>query len=206
MEEPPKKRRLLFVDTNGGDFASRPNRKKLMDSRVRRHVMVDIGKSRRKPSKDRQFVTLLWQTQRNTHSNEDSKSGNDDNLQALAKDFVAPDTAAFVAPYAIPRISYTLSTLEKEWGEDSFSAYGFTLIMAVGKNSMGPTHSTDTFWFPFAFRKSAFLRHYQQMFASPDVLIPLYHRSARELTSLALERSLMTIQCVESRLASADKS
>ncbi len=66
--------------------------------------------------------------------------------------------------------------------------------------------STNTFWFPFAFKKSAFLNHYHQLFASPDVLIPLYLRSSGELRSLALERSLETIQCVESRLASPDAS
>lgn len=66
--------------------------------------------------------------------------------------------------------------------------------------------STNTFWFPFAFRQSAFLQHYQQIFTSPEVLIPLYRRSAGELRSLALERSLVTIQCVETRLASSDAS
>jgi hypothetical protein len=66
--------------------------------------------------------------------------------------------------------------------------------------------STNTFWFPFAFRKSVFLCHYQQIFTSPNVLIPLYRRSARELRSLGLERSLETIQCVESRLSSSDAS
>lgn len=66
--------------------------------------------------------------------------------------------------------------------------------------------STNTFWFPFAFKKSAFLRHYQRIFTSPDILVPLYRSSAGELRSLALERSLETIQCVESRLASSDVS
>ena len=63
---------------------------------------------------------------------------------------------------------------------------------------------TSTFWFPLAFKKSAFLHHYQQLFASPDITIQLYLRSAGELRSLALERSLETIQCVESTLASSD--
>lgn len=64
--------------------------------------------------------------------------------------------------------------------------------------------STNTFWFPCAIRKSAFLHHYQKILTSPTVRIPLYNRSARELRSLALERSLETIQCVESRLSSPD--
>ncbi|KAG6360618.1 hypothetical protein INS49_011682 [Diaporthe citri] len=213
MEEPSKKRRLLFLPASDGNPTSRRTRSKSLDSRIRRHLMVDIGKSRRKPSKDLQFVTLVWplaetsKTQPSTRRGEDSTSRDDDHLKAPTKDLVAPDTAAtYTAPYAMSPILYTLSAFEREWGEDCFSAYGFTLIMVAGKNAMGSAFSTNTFWFPFAFRKSAFLQHYQQIFTSPDVLIPLYRRSARELRSLALERSLETIQCVESRLASSNAS
>ncbi|KAH7137524.1 hypothetical protein B0J13DRAFT_506182 [Dactylonectria estremocensis] len=205
MMEPPKKRRLLFLDAN--DATQRRTRSKSLDSKVRRHLMVDIGRSRRKPSKVPQFVTLVWpvemsMAQSSTREDEDSSS-QDDHSQAPTKDLVAPYTAPFTA---IPPIIHALSVFEKEWGEDMFSAYGFTLIMVAGKNAMGSTCSTNTFWFPFAFKKSAFLHHYQQLFASPDVLIPLYLRSAGELRSLALERSLETIQCIESRLASSDAS
>ena len=67
-------------------------------------------------------------------------------------------------------------------------------------------HPTNTFWVPYAFRNSAFLNHYQQIFAAPEVLVPLFSGSGRELQSLALERSLETIHCVEARLASPDVS
>ncbi|KAF4338538.1 hypothetical protein FBEOM_7577 [Fusarium beomiforme] len=185
---------------------------------VRRHVMLDIGKSRRKPSKDRQYVTLTWQAQRNNHTKRGPRRRNYDKSEALEELKVRSGTGK---PCITPPLLYALAIFEKEWGEDSFSAYGFTLIMVTGKNAMSPGEclgvfsdlktcvksqdtagSTNTFWFPFAFRKSAFLQHYQQMFTSPDILIPLYLRSARELESLALERSLITIQCIESRLAS----
>lgn len=65
---------------------------------------------------------------------------------------------------------------------------------------------TETFWFPFAFRQSAFLWHYRQIFISPDLLVPLYRASARRLQFLALERSLTTIQCIESTIASCNVS
>ncbi|KAG4276762.1 hypothetical protein FPRO04_01260 [Fusarium proliferatum] len=104
-----------------------------------------------------------------------------------------------------PRL-HALAVFEREWGEDSFSAYGFTLIMTTGQNAMSGTYLTNTFWSPFAFRKSAFLKHYQQIFSSPEVLVPLYRQSSLELKAMALERSLMTIQCIESRLASSDTS
>ncbi|KAK2602916.1 hypothetical protein N8I77_009413 [Diaporthe amygdali] len=210
MEERSKKRRLLFLHANEGNHTSRRTRSKSLDTKIRRHLMIDIGKSRRKPSKDLQFGTLVWplartpKTQPSISRGQDSTSRDDDYSQAPTKDLVAP--ASYTAPYVMPPILYTLSAFEKEWGEDWFSAYGFTLIMVAGKNAMSSACSTNTFWFPFAFKKSAFLQHYRQIFTSPDVLIPLYRGSAGELRSLALERSLVTIQCVESRLASSNAS
>ncbi|KAK3369883.1 hypothetical protein B0H63DRAFT_440165 [Podospora didyma] len=168
MEKPQEKKRILFLhaNTHNPSHTERRTRNKSLDSKVRRHLMVDIGKSRRKPSKAPQFDTLLT-----------------------------------TAP-----ILHALSVFEKEWGEDWFSAYGFTLIIVAGRNALSSTCSTNTFWFPFAFKNSAFLHHYQQIFTLPDVIIPLYRKSARELRCLALERSLITIQCVESRLSSSDAS
>lgn len=123
--------------------------------------MADIGKSRRKPSKDLQFVTLIWplaetsKAQPSTRRGEDSTSRDIDHVQAPTKDLVAPDTAAtYTAPYAMAPILHTLSTFEREWGEDCFSAYGFTLIMVAGKNAMGSGEDTQGFhrfdYLPFA--------------------------------------------------------
>ncbi|KAL9571671.1 hypothetical protein ACKAV7_004313 [Fusarium commune] len=162
--------------------------------------MRDIGEARRKPPKDRQFVTLTWQTRKNINTQESPKSRYYGNPKTPEECQTALD---MTSPYSTTPIIHALAVFEKEWGEDSFSAYGFTLIMATGKNAMRTAgYSSNTFWFPFAFRKSAFLKHYQHIFSLPDVLIPLYRQSAQKLESLALERSLMTIQCIESRLAS----
>ncbi|CAJ2509081.1 Uu.00g141070.m01.CDS01 [Anthostomella pinea] len=215
MEGPPEKRRLLFLhaDTHSPTkITQRRTRNRSLDTKVRRHLMVAIGKSRRKPSKAPPSGTFEWSLAdisgavSSTGRTEHLTSRDEDHLQVPArKDLVVSETAAqYTALYATPPILDALSVFEKEWGEDSFSAYGFTLIMIAGRNAMSSTFSTNTFWFPFAFRKSPFLHHYQQIFTSPNVLIPLYRRSARALRSLALERSLETIQCVESRLSSSD--
>lgn len=152
MEEPSEKRNFLFLPPDHGKPTSRRTRSKALDSRVRRHLMVDIGKSRRKPSKDSQFVTLVWplaetpKTQRSRRRGEGSTGRDDDQFQAPTKDLVAPDTVAPYKPsYATPPILYTLSVFEKEWGEDSFSAYGFTLIMVAGKNAMSSGKNTQVF-------------------------------------------------------------
>jgi hypothetical protein len=126
-------------------------------------------------------------------------------------DWLAPNLAT------MPTLDL-LTAFEGEWGEDSFSAYGFTLMMVLGESALHSGQNerlcfkrelllmpcTDSpknaFWFPFAFKISAFLDHYQSIFVSPDVIIPLYSRSAKRLKALALERGLRTIRCVESQL------
>ncbi|KAF4445175.1 hypothetical protein FACUT_144 [Fusarium acutatum] len=194
--EPQEKKSLLFINVNQTNFSSRRNNHKSIASEVRRHVMLDIGKARRKRSKDRRFVTLTWQTQKHTGKQQSPKS------RQYGHSKTPEDCQVTISTPTL----YALAVFEREWGEDSFSAYGFTLIMTTGKNAMSGTYLANTFWSPFAFRKSAFLKHYQQIFSSPDVLIPLYRQSSLELKSIALERSLMTIQCIESRLTSSDMS
>ncbi len=143
MEEPTKKRRLLFLHAQDGNSTSRRIHNKSLDSRVRRHLMVDIGKSRRR-SKDLPFVTIVWplaeasRTQPSTLRGDDSTTRDVDRLQACTKEMVAPEPATpYTPPYVMQPLLYTLSIFEKEWGEDWFSAYGFTLIMVAGKNAMG---------------------------------------------------------------------
>ncbi|CCT65616.1 uncharacterized protein FFB20_07809 [Fusarium fujikuroi] len=196
MDKPSETKRLLFINTNENDFHSRRSRHKSIDSEARRHVMLDIGRARQKPSKDRRFVTLTWQAQKDTGKQESPKRRHHGLFKTPEK---------FQVTMSTPTL-YAFAVFEREWGEDSFSAYGFTLIMTTGQNAMSGTYLTNTFWSPFAFRKSAFLKHYQQIFSSPEVLVPLYRQSSLELKAMALERSLMTIQCIESRLASSDTS
>ncbi|KPM45146.1 hypothetical protein AK830_g1318 [Neonectria ditissima] len=168
MESSTKKRRLLFLNTDPRNpTTQRGTRSKSLDSKVRRHLMVDIGMSRRKPSKTPQFDTFVW---------------------------------------SLAEASETLSRRNAmSSGEDTQVYHGlqFSPLLLIDWDT---AHSTNIFWFPFAFRKSPFLHHYQEIFTSPNVLIPLYSRSNRKLRSLALERSLETIQCIESRLSSSDAS
>jgi hypothetical protein len=154
MEGPPKKRRLLFLhaDTRNPP-TQRRTRNRSLDSKIRRHLMVDIGMSRRKPSKAPQFDTFVWSlaetsgplsNTRPTGQAERSTRQNVDHVQVPAKALAVPETAAqYTALYpATPPILYALSVFEKEWGEDWFSAYGFTLIMIAGRNAMGSGKDT----------------------------------------------------------------
>lgn len=126
MNKPSEKKRLLFINANENNFHSRRNRHKSIDSEARRHVMLDIGRTRRKPSKDRQFVTLTWQAQKDTGKQESPKRRHYGLFETPEK---------FQVTMSTPRL-HALAVFEREWGEDSFSAYGFTLIMTTGQNAM----------------------------------------------------------------------
>lgn len=147
MEGPPNKKRLLFLNTDSRSFAARRHtRGKSVDSKVRRHVMFDIGMSRRKPSKTHQFDTIVWPLAETsvavpsaTHE-EDSTTRHFDHSQVPANALVLSKTAVQYTSSALYSATaltlHALSVFEKEWGEDMFSAYGFTLIMVAGRNAM----------------------------------------------------------------------
>lgn len=146
MEGVPRKKRLLFLNADSRNFTAqrRTPRGKSVDSKVRRHVMVDIGMSRRKPSKSHQFETIVWSLAETSGvvssaiHDKDSISRNVDYSRVPTKDVVVPETAArYDALYNATALTlHALSVFEKEWGEDMFSAYGFTLIMVAGSNAM----------------------------------------------------------------------
>lgn len=152
MERPPKKRRLLFLhaDTRNPP-TQRRTRSKSLDSKVRRHLMVDIGISRKKPSKAPQFNTFEWSLSSPSEAlssscqDEDSASRDFSHLQVTAKGSAIPETSAqyTASNLSTPPILHALSVFEKEWGEDSFSAYGFTLIMVAGRNATGSSKDTQ---------------------------------------------------------------
>lgn len=152
MEGLPTERQLLFLHSDTRNPPTRHHtRNKLLDSKVRRHLMVEIGKSRRKPPKTPQFDTFVWSLAENSgtissasHS-EHSTTHDVSHLQVPAKDLVVPETAArYNARYATTAPTlHALSVFEKEWGEDQFSAYGFALIMVAGRNAMGSSKNNQ---------------------------------------------------------------
>lgn len=141
-----EKERFLFVHAGNASFTSRPN--KSLDSEIRRHVMVKIGKSRRKRPTKLPFIIREWRstealvTQPRAHNG--GYSTNKDNIRMPALSNDLPNTVALepTTQYAVmspvPSILHALSAFEKEWGEDSYSAYGFTLMMMAGKNASSP--------------------------------------------------------------------
>jgi len=151
MESRQEDRRLLFLHVDIRDptrTTRRRTRSKSLDYKVRRHLMVNIGKSRRKPPKAPQFVTLEWSLAESFGLGAPSSAGqgehstsqdvDHDHSHVPANDLVVPETVAKYTTLSATTapIIHALSIFEKEWGEDWFSAYGFALIIVAGGNAL----------------------------------------------------------------------
>jgi len=159
MEPRQRQRGLLFLrPVTGNPQATRRHRTrdKPHDSKVRHHLMVDIGRSRRKPPKAPPVGTFVWSLAETVvrlpgpgqDGSELSTSQDADRFGAPAKDMTVevpkPPTQLKAPCLVAPPILHALSVFEKEWGEDQFSAYGFALIMVAGKNAMGSGKNSQT--------------------------------------------------------------
>ena len=136
MGSGPKERRLLFVNADTQNPPTQSTRSKALDSQIRRHLMIDIGKSRRNASKAPQFGTFEWSLDESTETNASrpptSTSQDVDRVRNLAAQNVTPIINK-------PPILQAMAVFERQWGEDWFSAYGFTLIMVSGRNAIDPS-------------------------------------------------------------------
>ncbi|KAK3305000.1 uncharacterized protein B0T15DRAFT_484776 [Chaetomium strumarium] len=177
---PFKQQRLHWVHSTEPTGVVRRHDKTTM-TKIRRHIMKDIGLSRRKPQRNPQFVVEIGSP---------PAFANHPEVNALLPPFWSQDP---------------LSVLEQQWQMDTFSAYGLSLLAAEGKRLLC-TGSVDAltsegFSFPFAFTASAFLRHFRAIFSDPSVLKGIYRQSSARIRVMALERSLGTISCINATVA-----
>ena len=150
---------------------------------LRRHIMIDIGKARRKPARNAKVPIHLP-----SHANDAEED--DDDEKHTSVDLQAPFWD-----------QQPLTVLERQWEMDMFSAYGIILMMRESRALA--TKSMNTFWFPFAL-KSQFIREHQDIFSDRNILANLHMESTAKFEHLALARASGTIACIESRLASHD--
>lgn len=174
--DPGKKQRLLFVHSTGPTHVHQ--RDKVTKTGIRRHIMHDIGKARRKTKRNPQFdisMLPLGDAEQLAH-------------ESFARPFWHQDP---------------LTLLEQQWEMDAFSAYGISLLLSEGKTllTLGNDSAAASFWFPFAFTSSAFLHHFKFIFSSAPVLKEIYHQSAARAGFMALNRSIGTVSCIEATIA-----
>lgn len=134
MMESSGKRSLLFVHTNGPTHV---NRDKSVKAKIRRHVMADIGRARRKPPRNPKIDTILHLP---TNLEEERVNSNGNVSDKASQNHLTPVSVDdwAIAPLALPSWDqHPLTTLEKQCGMDMFSAYGITLVLAESRNPAG---------------------------------------------------------------------
>ncbi|KAI0450036.1 hypothetical protein F5B21DRAFT_450166 [Xylaria acuta] len=188
----PKKTPLLFVHTMGPTHVH--DRDHETKTKIRQHIMLDIGRERRKTLRNPQLDIVL-QFPNNNNAEQAAQSEisrhNDDSTERR-------HLPSVVRPFWD---QHPLDVLESHWDMDMFSAYGIMLMLNEGRNLVSTDRSTESFIFPFAFQKSVFLHHYSQLITTPDRLAGVSHEKPTRFKVMALERSLGTIACIESGLA-----
>ncbi|KAI9151279.1 hypothetical protein HJFPF1_08478 [Paramyrothecium foliicola] len=208
---PTRQQPFLFVHSTGPTHVHL--RDKTTTTKIHRHVMLDIGKKRRKPPSNPQFDAVIHlpeppkrrkptkqpqQPQSQDLDDVDAPSASVTSYQSWSPSSYYETFLALVPPFWE---QHPLLTLESQWEDDMFSAYGMILLLHAGSNLADPNYLTKGFWFPFAFQSSRFLHQFQHVFTSPNILSGVSKALSSKFKLMALERSSTTISCIESYLA-----
>ncbi|KAL2802445.1 hypothetical protein BJX63DRAFT_437861 [Aspergillus granulosus] len=189
---------FLFVHSSGPTHVYRRDEQVKTD--IRRHIMVGIGKARRKPLRNPKIDVLMQPlSDREGHHLESEKARRDRLPNETIMDGQLPGSPRFPFWDQNP-----LVVLERCWGMDMFSAYGIAFVVNEGRRRTTKGDVAGGFWFPFAFRASEFLRHFRHILTSPEMLAAVAHVSEKKFQAIALERSTGTIACIEAKLATRD--
>lgn len=167
---PLKQQRLLWVHSAEPTGVRR--RDKATMTKIRRHIMKDIGISRRKPQQNPQFVIEMGSPR----------------MDSLVPPFWSQD------PLSLLEQEWGMDSFSA-YGMCFLAAEGKRLL------GNADALTSEGFSFPFAFTSSAFLRHFKPIFSDPSVLKGIYHRSSARIRVMALERSMGTISCIEANVA-----
>ncbi|KAH6632852.1 hypothetical protein F5144DRAFT_630633 [Chaetomium tenue] len=167
---PSKPQRLLWVHSAEPTGVRR--RDKTTMTKIRRHIMKDIGISRRKPQQNPQFVIEMG-----SHP-----------VNSLLLPFWNQN------PLSVLEQQWGMDSFSA-YGMSFLAAEGKRLL------GNADALTSEGFSFPFAFTSSAFLRHFKPIFSDPSMLKGIYHRSSARIRVMALERSMGTISCIEANVA-----
>lgn len=149
------RRPFLFVNSTGPTHIAQ--RDKSTRTSIHRHVMVDIGKARRKPPRNPQFETVLVfkdgsnQTKATNQPHQKrmvNSSGPDpalESLESVAPHHTLPPTSYYDTILSLVPPFWTqhpVLTLQNQWDDDMFSAYGMVLLLQTSSNLVGKGKST----------------------------------------------------------------
>lgn len=155
------RRPFLFVNSTGPTHISQ--RDKSTRTSIHRHVMFDIGKARRKQPRNPQFDTVVRlkdgpnQTEATSQLHQkrmvnSSGSGHAlESLESAAPHQMLPSTSYYDTILSLVPPFWTqhpVLTLESQWDDDMFSAYGMMLLLQASSNLVGKGKSTVLFYEP----------------------------------------------------------
>jgi hypothetical protein len=144
-------RPFLFVHSTG--LTRGRSRDKTTRTKIHRHVMVDIGKARRRPPRNPQFDAVVhfpYRTEQIKRTNQpqqprfqDPAESENALVSAVRYQSVPPSTYYEALLSLVPsfRDQHPLFTLESQWGDDMFSAYGMMLLLRAGSSLANPSKS-----------------------------------------------------------------
>ncbi|KAL4951164.1 hypothetical protein BDW69DRAFT_186638 [Aspergillus filifer] len=193
---------FLFIYHNGPGVMDDRNKKVKRD--VRRHVMLDIGRARRKAYRNPQVDVMIRPLVPNTNHTSDGDSKEHRDSRSMPSLFQTQRKA--VPPEWPFWDRHPLVVLERQWDMDTFSAYGIAFVIREGRHIVSKNDKPDQggFWFPFAFRSSAFLYHFREALTSPRMLASITTAVSREFQIVALRRMSGTISCIGKILSGHD--
>ena len=141
MKPATSKRPFLFVHSSGPTHVH--HRNKSLETKIRKHVMIDIGKARRKPQRNPRFETILHLPDTSTQGHVDFEGTDSTTAKGDQHSTMSPNDCAVIALVPPFGDQHPLAVLEKQCGMDRFSAYGITLMLA--ENRKPPGNGTHTY-------------------------------------------------------------
>lgn len=192
----PPEPQFLFVDSTSSTVGKQKDGE--TRRRIRKHIMRDIGRSRRKKTRNPQFELELVDHAGPSTSSPSSTS----NIDTLISDDVPAITSDEGLKSALPGIfwdEHPLTVVDTHWGVDPFVAYALAMALASSKNR--PCTHTGCFWFPFAFRDSTFFR---RMLTGTDVEQSFLRETLAKSQNLGLARYNGSLGSLQRQLADPD--
>ncbi|KAL4965768.1 uncharacterized protein BDV14DRAFT_51055 [Aspergillus stella-maris] len=193
---------FLFIHQNGPTKTEYQTKK--IKSDVRRHVMLEIGRSRRKARRNPRLEVVARPLAPSTEDTSDSDPAVHAETKSPSSLFQIQGKAS--SPERPFWDQHPLVVLERQWEMDTFSAYGIAFVVSEGRHfvSKDAKQVQGGFWFPFAFRASAFLHHFRDAFTSPQLLKSITAALSKEFQIIALRRMSETIACIGTILSGHD--
>ncbi|KIA75682.1 hypothetical protein HK57_00543 [Aspergillus ustus] len=203
---------FLFVHSTGPTHVHR--RDETVKTEIRRHIMVDIGRARRKTPRNPTVEMVMQQplssgagirsanmNRRRYREDHRQQQQHQQVISSRIKKMKDDPRASFLtAPEHPFWDQHPLVVLERQWEMDMFSAYGIAFVVSEGRRRMGRSNNKSET------KQHAVSSSSGRTLTSPEMLSAVARAPEKRFDTIALERSIGTVACIEAKLAHADSS